>query len=365
MTNMKRVANFTAGPAGLPTAVLERVQAELLDFAGSGMSIMENSHRSKLYDVVHNEAIALLRELLDIPADYDVLFLQGGASQQFAMVPMNFLHAGQSADYVLTGHWSERALEEGKVAGTVRVAASTEKAGFHRVPAQAELELDPHAAYVHITDNNTIEGTEYGYVPNTGDIPLITDASSNFLSKKTDISRYGMIYAGAQKNLGPSGIVIVVVKKSLVAGARKDIPVVFRYATAAANNSLFNTPPTFAIYLVHHVLQWVKEQGGLAQIAAWNRDKAARLYAAIDAHPDYYRCPIEHASRSAMNVVYRLPTTALDDKFVQEATAAGLVGLKGYRTVGGIRASIYNAVTVEQVKTLCDFMGEFARNNPA
>ncbi len=361
---MKRVANFTAGPAGLPTPVLLRAQAELLDFQGSGMSIMENSHRSKIYDVVHNGAIALLRELLEIPAGYRVLFLQGGASQQFATVPMNLLSDGRSADYILTGHWSERALEEAQIVGRARVAASTKADHWSRVPGQRELELDPRAAYLHFTANNTIEGTEFWHEPDSGAVPLVTDASSNFLSKKIDVARYGMIYAGAQKNLGPSGVVVVIMKQELIDAGNKRIPIIFRYATAADNNSLFNTPPTFAIYLIHHVLEWVKQQGGLAQIAAWNRDKAERLYRAIDAHPGYYECSVERESRSAMNVIYRLPTAALDDKFVAQAEDEGMVGLKGHRSLGGIRASIYNAVTVEQVQKLCDFMAEFARKNP-
>ncbi len=362
---MTRVANFTAGPAALPVAVLEEAQRELLDYQATGMSIMENSHRSKTYEVVHNEAIALTKELLGVPEGYQVLFLQGGASQQFAMVPMNLLAAGKSADYVITGHWSERALEEAQIVGKARIAGNTKEQKFTRVTAQSDLQLDPAAAYVHITTNNTIEGTEFFAEPNTGSVPLIADMSSDFLARRFDIKKYGMVYAGAQKNIGPSGVVMAIIRNDLVDGGRKDIPAIFRYSTFAKNNSLFNTPPTFAIYLVRGVLRTLKAMGGLEKVEAVNLDKAGRLYGAIDGAPDYYKCPVDKGSRSIMNVVWRLPNEALEEKFAKDSEKASLVGLKGHRSVGGMRASIYNAVSVADVQKLVDFMAEFRKNNPA
>jgi phosphoserine aminotransferase len=353
---MSRVSNFNAGPAALPLPVLERARDELLEYQGSGMSIMEHSHRGKVYEGVHDEAIALLRELAGVPDTHHVLFMQGGAHAQFALVPMNFL-GGRSADYIHTGAWSKGAIDEAKLFGTVRIAAQTDAT---RVPRPDELALDPGAAYVHVTSNNTIEGTQFHYDPETGGVPLVADMSSDILWKKPDVARYALIYAGAQKNLGPSGVVVVIARKDFVESGRKDIPKIFRYATFAAANSLYNTPPTFAIYLVRNVLAWIKSVGGLAQIQAWNEDKARRLYAALDARADFYRAPVETGSRSTMNVVFRLPTEALEEQFVKEATRAGLVGLKGHRSVGGIRASLYNAVTVGDVEKLVGFMGEFA-----
>jgi phosphoserine aminotransferase len=362
---MARVANFTAGPAALPLPVLERARDELLDFEGSGMSIMENSHRSKTYEKVHDEAIARLKVLLAIPAGYQVLFLQGGASQQFVMVPWNLLPPGKSADYILSGHWSERALKEAQALGKARVAGSTQELGYTRVPAANELSLDGDAAYCHFTTNNTIYGTQWPGEPDTGKVPLVADASSDILSRRIDVSRYGLLYAGAQKNLGPSGVTLVIIRDDLVAAGRKDLPTYMRYETHAKNNSLYNTPPTFAIYLVNLVLGWIEAEGGLGAMERRNDDKAKRLYAAIEARPDYYRCPVETASRSKMNVVFRLPSEALEEQFVQEATRAGMVGLKGHRSVGGIRASLYNAVSPEDVARLTDFMDGFARANPA
>jgi phosphoserine aminotransferase len=356
---MKRVANFNAGPAALPLPVLERARDELIDFQGTGMSIMEHSHRGKAYEGVHHEAIALLRELAGIGDDYHVILLQGGASTQFAMVPMNLLPSGKSADYVLTGHWSDRAFEEAQVVGRARAAANTAEVKHTRVPTQAELSLDAAAAYLHITSNNTIEGTQFHDFPDGGSVPVVADMSSDFLWRKIDVSRFGLIYAGAQKNLGPSGVTVVIARKDLVDAGRKDIPKIFRYSTHASQNSLFHTPPTFAVYLMRNVLAWIKDSGGLAQIEAWNRDKARLLYGAIDARPDFYRCPISPESRSTMNIVFRLPSEELEDKFVKQATAANLIGLKGHRSVGGIRVSTYNAVSVDNVKSLVSFMGSF------
>jgi phosphoserine aminotransferase len=360
-----RVINFNAGPAGLPLPALERAREELLDFQGSGMSIMEHSHRGKEYDAVHTEAISLLTELLGIPDTHQVLFLTGGASQQFAQVPMNFLPPGASADYLLTGVWSEKAYEEALTVGKARVAASTALPDKRhvRVPRQEELQLDPKAAYVHLTSNNTIYGTQWHQWPDVGSVPLVADMSSDFLWKPTDVSRFAFLYAGAQKNLGPSGVLIAVARKDFIARGRKDIPKIFRYSTHAENNSLYNTPPTLAIYLCRNVLAWVKQVGGLGQLEQWNRQKGELLYGAIDKHAGFYKGPVEKESRSYMNVVFTLPTPELDERFVAEAKKAGMVGLKGYRTVGGIRVSTYNAVTVDHVKTLVSFMEEFVRKN--
>ena len=349
---MARVSNFNAGPAGLPTPVLEKAQRELLDFAGTGMSIMEHSHRGKAYEAVHNEAISLLRELYGIPDTHHVLFCQGGASQQFAMVPMNFLPPGRRADYLHTGHWSERAIEEAKNVGEVRVAAQTSM----RMPSPAQVQVDPQAAYLHVTTNETIEGTQLHELPDAGAVPLVADMSSDFLSRRIDVSRFALIYAGAQKNVGPSGVVIVIVRKDWVDKARKDIPSIFRYGTIAKGNSLHNTPPTFGIYLCKLVLEWMKSVGGLAQIEAWNEEKARLLYETLDGDPARFRLPVEKPSRSRMNVVWRLTNEADEEKLVKDATAAGLVGLKGHRSVGGLRASLYNAVTVDDVKKLCAFL---------
>nr|BDT36088.1 3-phosphoserine/phosphohydroxythreonine transaminase [Myxococcus sp. MH1] len=358
-----RVINFNPGPAGLPLPALERARDELLDFQGSGMSVMEHSHRGKEYEAVHDEAIALLSELTGLPSTHQVLFLTGGASQQFAQVPMNFLTPDTSADYLMTGVWSEKALDEAKYYGKPRVAATTVQPDKHytRVPRQDELSLDAKAAYVHVTTNNTIYGTQWHTMPDTGPVPLVADMSSDFLWKKMDLSRFGLVYAGAQKNLGPSGVTLVVAQKDFIAKGRKDIPKIFRYAVHAENNSLYNTPPTLAIYLVRNVLAWMKDVGGLGQIEAWNRQKADLLYGALDTHAGFYRAPVERASRSVMNVVFHLPTPELDAAFVADAKRHGMVGLKGHRTAGGIRVSTYNAVTVENVRTLVTFMEHFVK----
>jgi phosphoserine aminotransferase len=375
---MTRAINFNAGPAALPLPALERARAELVDFAGSGMSVMEHSHRGKEYDAVHEEALSLLRELYAVPKDYDVLFVQGGASQQFATVPMNLLHPGKSADYVVTGAWGQKALAEATVAAAmlgakVRVACDTGKGegkskSYTRVPEASEVKLDPEAAYVHMTSNETIDGVEFATqpgasFPDLGKAPLICDMSSDFMWRAVDVARFALVYAGAQKNLGPSGVVVVIAKKDLVAGGRKDIPTIFQYRTVAENNSLYNTPPTFAIYLIRNVLAWVKEIGGMPAVEKRNRDKAGRLYAAIDGSEGFYKCPVETKSRSVMNVVFRLPSEALEDKFIAEAKKQRMVGLKGHRSVGGIRVSLYNAVGPEWVDMLTSFMKDFAKGN--
>jgi phosphoserine aminotransferase len=364
------VTNFNAGPAGLPLPALERAASELLDFGGTGMSIMEHSHRGKAYEGVHNEAIALLRELLGVGDDHHVLFMQGGASGQFATIPMNLLPPGGSADYILTGHWSERALDEAKLwaalAGAKIRTAGSSKDGktYTRIPAAGELEIDPKAAYCHMTTNNTIFGTQWFAEPDTGGVPLVADMSSDFLWRKHDMSKYAMIYAGAQKNVGPSGVAVVIIRKDLCERGRKDIPTIFRYATFAENNSLYNTPPTFGIYLIRNVLAWIKSVGGLAQIESWNREKGKLLYGTIDELGAYYKAPVAREARSLMNIVFRLPSEPLEDKFVKDAEKAGMVGLKGHRSVGGIRVSAYNAVSVADIQKLTGFMREFAAANP-
>ena len=361
----RRVINFNAGPAGLPLAALEAAQQEFLDFQGTGMSIMEHSHRGKDYETVHDEAIALLRELLAIPDGYDVLFLQGGASHQFAMLPMNFLPAGKSADYVISGVWSDKALSEAQLVGKARVAATSAVDGMHtRVPTQGDLDLDAGAAYAHYTTNNTIFGTQFHYVPDVGAVPLVADMSSDILWKPIDVSKFAMIYGGAQKNIGPSGVTVVIAQKDFIATGRADIPKILRYATHSKEKSLYNTAPTFAIYMVRNVLRLLKADGGLVAVEKRNREKAKVLYDALDAGAAYYRAPVQKASRSTMNIVFRLPTEALDAKFVSEAKAAGMVGVKGHRLAGGIRISTYNAVTVDAVRTLVGFMDGFRKANP-
>jgi phosphoserine aminotransferase len=357
---MARVINFNAGPAALPLGVLERAQKELLDIDGSGMSVMEHSHRGKVYEAIHNEAIALLKELLVVPDNYDILFLQGGASQQFAVVPMNLLPQGKSADYIQTGVWSDRAYKEAKVLGTARFAGNTERdKKFTRVPKQSELELDPNAAYVHLTSNNTIFGTQWHDFPDTGAVPLVADMSSDIAWRPIDVAKFGLIYAGAQKNLGPSGLVVVIVRKDLVEAGRKDIPIIFQYRTHVETNSLYHTPPTFSVYILRNVLAEVKANGGLSAMEKVNREKAALLYAAIESRPDVFTAPVEKDSRSVMNVVFTLKSAELEAEFLAEAKKAKMEGLKGHRSVGGMRASIYNAVPLEGVAALADLIRKF------
>jgi phosphoserine aminotransferase len=372
---MARKINFNAGPAALPLPALERARDELLDLAGSGMSVMEHSHRGKEYEAVHDEALALVRELLAVPASHEVLFLQGGASTLFAQIPMNLMEKGKAAQYLVTGAWGEKALGEAKVVSAMlgaSVSVQTTGTGdgkeksYVRVPAPAEVKVDPAASYLHLTSNETIHGVEFGVdpargFPATGGVPLVADMSSDFLWRPFDVSKVGIAYAGAQKNIGPSGVVVVVIAKELVERGRKDIPKIFQFRTHAENKSLYNTPPTFGVYMVRNVLAWLKGQGGLAAVEAANRRKAARLYGAIDGNPSFYRCPVERESRSVMNVVFRLPGEALEEQFVAEAKKKGMVGLKGHRSVGGIRVSTYNAVPYEWVDVLAGFMAEFAK----
>jgi phosphoserine aminotransferase len=360
---VSRSWNFYAGPATLPVAALERARDELLDWEGTGMSVMETSHRSKEYDAVHNEAMELFGELLGLDDDHMVLFLQGGASTQFAMIPMNFIPAGGSADYIVTGSWSQKALKEAGIVATGRVAGSSEEQGFTRIPPQSDLDLDPDAAYVHITSNNTIKGTQYFDFPDTGGVPLVADMSSDLLWRPFDANRFGLIYAGAQKNLGPSGVTVVIVSKEWVERANSGLPSMLSYSTHIGKSSLYNTAPCFAIYMVRNVLRWVKDLGGLAAMERRNRAKADRLYGVMAAFPDFFRCPVEDSSRSVMNVVWRLPSEELEAAFVAEAKDRGMYGLKGHRSVGGCRASIYNAMEPEGIEALAAFMEDFARRN--
>lgn len=361
LRGMTRVINFNAGPAALPLDALELAQQELLDYAGTGMSIMEQSHRDKPYEAVHDEVLSLLRELLAVPANYEILLMQGGARQQFAQVPMNLLHAGKSADYIVTGVWAEKAWQEAQYLGTARVAASTKQGeAFTRIPKPSELQLDAQAAYVHITSNNTLVGTQWANYPPTGNVPLIADMTSDLLCRPIDVAKFGLIYAAAQKNVGPAGVTVVIVRKDLVDAGRNDIPEFFRYSTHAKERSLYNTPATFSIYMARNVLRSYKASGGLHAIEQTNREKARLLYEFIDAHPNFYRSPVEKESRSIMNVVWRLPSEDLEKKFLEESKRAGMAGLKGHRIVGGLRASIYNAVSVNDVKALVAFMEKFA-----
>lgn len=361
--NNNRAYNFNAGPSALPLEVLERAQQQLVNFEGTGMSIMEMSHRGPVFEGVHNEAIARLKKLFNVPENYEVLFLQGGASLQFTMIPMNFLGEGKKASYVLTGSWSEKAFKEAKLFGTPVEAASTKENKYKNIPSLSELNIDADAAYVHITSNNTIYGTQWKEFPETGNIPLIADMSSDILSKPVDVSKFGIIYAGAQKNLGPSGVTVVIIRKDLIENANTNIPTMLKYSTHSENNSLYNTPPTFGIYMLGEVLKWVEEKGGLEAIEAHNEAKAKVIYDAIDNSNGFYNGHATPESRSLMNITFTLADAELEKKFLSEAKAAGFVGLNGHRSVGGCRASAYNAVPFETCQALADFMVEFQKNN--
>ena len=358
---MSRVFNFSAGPATLPLAVLERAQAELLEWNGAGASVMEISHRSKEFIEVAERAEEDLRELLQIPTNYRVLFLQGGAQLQFAMVPLNLLGEVSKADYINTGQWSRKAIAEGKRYAQVNIAASSEADGFNSVPPQSDWRLDPDAAYVHYTPNETIGGVEFHRIPEVGEVPLVADMSSTVLSRPLDVSRFGVIYAGAQKNIGPAGLTIVIVRDDLLGGTRAVAPKLFDYGQQAESGSMMNTAPTFAWYMAGLVFEWLKEQGGLEVMADLNRRKAAKLYQAIDESGGFYRNPVAPDSRSWMNVPFTLADPALDSAFLAESKEAGLHALKGHRSVGGMRASIYNAMPEAGVEALIGFMGEFQR----
>jgi phosphoserine aminotransferase len=362
MQTVTRIFNFSAGPAVLPLEVLEEAQRDLISLPGVGMSVLEISHRSKPFDEIIQGCEADLRKLAGIPDNYHVLFLQGGASLQFSMVPMNILPEGGSADYIVTGVWAQKAVKEAKRVGAVKIAGSTESDKFSRVPEQSELSLDPNAAYVHFTTNNTIYGTEWPYVPDVGNVPLVADASSDIFSRPIDVSKHALIYAGAQKNLAPAGVTLAIIRDDLVKRTPSSLPTMLQYGVHVENKSLYNTPPVFAIYVMRLVLKWLLKEGGLGAIERTNERKAGKLYAEID-RTGFYRGHAQKDSRSRMNVTFRLPSEELEKKFAKEATAAGLDGLKGHRSVGGLRASLYNAFPEAGVDALVDFMKTFEKQN--
>ncbi|HTE14685.1 MAG TPA: 3-phosphoserine/phosphohydroxythreonine transaminase [Burkholderiales bacterium] len=357
---MARVFNFSAGPAVLPEAVLAQAALEMSDYGGTGTSVMEMSHRSKAFIDIHARAEADLRELLAIPKNYKVLFLQGGAAAQFGIIPMNILNGKTSADYIYTGQWSKKAIAEAKKFCKVNVAASSEDQNFTYAPAQSKWKLDANAAYVHYTSNETIGGVEFQWIPDTGDVPLVVDASSHILSRPLDVSRFGLIYAGAQKNIGPAGLTIVIVRDDLLGHAVPTTPEVFNYKVQAEADSMINTPPTYAIYIAGLVFEWLKKQGGLSAVEKTNIAKAKLVYDYLD-QSEFYQSPVNKEDRSRMNIPFRLRSDALDDAFLKEAKAANLIELKGHRSVGGMRASIYNAMPVEGVQALVLFMRNFEK----
>jgi phosphoserine aminotransferase len=360
MTSVHRIFNFAAGPAVLPLPVLEEIQRDLVSLPGVGMSILEISHRSATFESILAQAEADIRALAGIPANYNVLFLQGGASLQFSMVPMNLLTAGTTADYIDSGSWADKAIKEAKKVGSVNVAATTKAENYSRVPAQAELTLTPGAAYVHMTSNNTIEGTEYKALPAVGDAPLVSDTSSDMFSRPIDVAKHALIYSGAQKNMGPAGVTVVIVRDDMLPRSQKTLPTMLNYAVHAENGSMYNTPPAFAVYALGLVMKWLMAQGGLPAIARVNERKAGKLYAEID-RTGFYRGTARTDCRSLMNVTFRLGTEDLEKEFIKDSTAAGLDGLKGHRSVGGMRASIYNAFPEAGVDALVAFMKEFER----
>ncbi|WP_226670062.1 3-phosphoserine/phosphohydroxythreonine transaminase [Metabacillus litoralis] len=357
-----RAYNFNAGPAAIPLPVLERAQKELVNFNNTGMSVMELSHRSKDYEEVHNRANSLLRELLGIPENYEVLFLQGGASLQFSMIPMNFLQENKTAHFIMSGAWSEKALKEAKMFGETRILASSKEENYTHIPKNYSLADTEDGAYLHITSNNTIYGTQWNEYP-TSSIPLIADMSSDILCKEIDVEKFSLIYAGAQKNLGPSGVTVVIAKKEFLETANENVPTILNYSTHVKNNSLYNTPPTFAIYMLSLVLEWVKEQGGVKNVQKINEEKAGAIYSAIDNSDGFYKAHASDDSRSLMNITFTLPNEELTKKFLQEAKERNFIGLAGHRSVGGCRASTYNAVPKEACEALASFMNEFRDNN--
>ncbi len=360
---MNRKYNFFAGPATLPLPVLEQMRDELVDYNGIGLSLIETSHRSKEYDQVHNGAIALIKELLAVPDNYKILFLGGGATLQFSMIPLNFLGEGKSCDFTITGSWAKKAYNDSKKRGTVNVIFDGAENNFTKIPDTSSLTITPDAAYLHITSNETIQGIEWRNFPDTGNVPLIADMSSDIMSRPLPIEKFGLIYAGAQKNLGPSGSTLVIIREDIIERFPDTLTAYLNYKTHADKNSLYNTPPVFAIYAVKLVAEWVKGQGGLNAMTELAEKRSSLLYNTIEQSSGYYSCPVDKLSRSKMNVVFRLPDENLEKKFVEEATKEGMIGLKGHRSIGGCRASMYNAMPVEGATTLADFMKKFAENN--
>jgi phosphoserine aminotransferase len=358
-----RIFNFAAGPCTLPLPALEKAQSEFVNYQGLGTSIIEQSHRGKAYDAVHNEAIANLRSLLNVPEDFDILLLHGGATMQFVSIPMNLAKEGQPADYILTGAWSKKAAAEGKRVPGYKVIWTNEDEKFTRMPLAADIKPSDNASYVHLCSNETIGGIEVQEYPDCGNVPLIIDASSHIMSQPIPFDKVSMVYAGAQKNLGPAGLGVVIIKKSLVESANMDIPAFLSYKTHADNGSMYNTPPVFAIYMMKLTLDWVKENGGVEGMSARADQRSKLIYDAIDSSEGWYNCPVDKNSRSRMNIVWRLPSEDLEKKFIAEATEAGFSGLKGHRSVGGVRASMYNAMPVEGAAALAKFMADFKKNN--
>ena len=360
---MSRIFNFAAGPATLPLPVLEQARDEFVDYKGTGMSLVESSHRGKAYDQVHHEAMGLFKELLGAPDNYKVLFMGGGATLQFSMIPLNLMPEGGSCDFTLTGTWARKALGDAKKFGNVNLVFDGTEERFTRMPSPAELDLDPKAAYFHLTSNETISGIQWKEWPDTGDVPMVCDMSSDIMSRPVPVEKFGLIYAGAQKNLGPSGLAVVFIREDLIDRAPRDLTAYLDYKIHAKADSLYNTPPVFPIWIVKMVLEWVKAQGGLPAMETMANKRSGLLYSAMADSGGYYRCPVDEKTASTMNVVWRLPTEDLEKKFIAEALAAGFSGLKGHRSVGGCRASIYNAMPLEGVTGLVDFMGEFQKKN--
>jgi phosphoserine aminotransferase len=359
---VKRVVNFNPGPAALPQEVLKTVQEELLDYQGSGMSILESSHRAKEFEAINDQAIALVRELLGVGTDFHVLFLGGGASTQFAMVPMNFAGDGQTAAYVDTGEFAFKAMKECQIVAKAHVAFSSKEEKYCRVPKMSEIKYPDNVSYLHVCSNNTIEGTQFTEFPDTGKVPLVADMSSDIASRNLDFKKFSLIYAGAQKNLGPAGVTLVIIRNEFLEKGKKGLPSMLTYKTHVDNKSLYNTPPVFGVYIMKLVLEWIKSKGGLAGIEKANKAKKDLLYTTIDSIPDFYKGTAEKNSRSCMNITMRLPTEDLENKFIADAKKEGLVGLKGHRSVGGIRFSIYNAVSLDDIKKTVDFMDRFHKS---
>jgi len=360
---MARAYNFNAGPAALPLEVLQRAQEELVDYRGIGMSVMEISHRSKEFEAINEETQSLLQELLNIPSGYKVLFLQGGASTQFAMLPMNLLQTGKTAAFIHTGSWAEKAYKEAKLFGQAVLAASSEADQFTSVPSLSDIQMPDNPAYLHVTSNETIGGVQYRTYPQTGSVPLIADMSSDIVSRPIDVSQFALIYAGAQKNLGPSGVTIVIAREELLQDSPKSLPTMLRYSTHVENNSLYNTPPAYSVYMVKLVLEWIKEKGGLQVIDQNNQDKTNLIYNTIDQSGGFYQGVAARDYRSLMNITFRMVNEDLEKQFIKESEKAGFVGLKGHRSVGGLRASTYNAVPYESCSALQQFMVDFQRRN--
>ncbi len=358
-----RIYNFSAGPCTLPLPALEKAQADFVDYAGAGMSLIEMSHRGKHYDEVHYAAIANVREVLAVPQSHDVLFIQGGATLQFAMVPMNLMAAGKAAEFLNTGTWAKKAIADAEKLGATRVIWSGETEKFTRIPAKEEYRVGQDAAYLHICGNETIGGIEYHEYPDTAAVPLVADMSSHIMSRPVDWSRVDLAYAGAQKNLGPAGLALVIINKTLLEKCKDDLPAYLSYKIHAGKDSLYNTPPVFAIYMMKLILDWVKSEGGLAEMEKRAIERSNAIYETMDASENWYRCPVDKSSRSRMNVCFRLPTEELEQKFIAEALAADFSGLKGHRSVGGCRASMYNAMPVEGAYKLAEFMLQFKKDN--